>query len=830
MADDNLLSAAGRIADGEHIDWASITSTLPSEEDRAIAEELAVVAQIAAGHRELHQLLPANPSTPTNLVPDRARWGHLDLLNIVGRGSYGTVYRAWDTRLERLIALKLFHGARNPDAVMQEGRMLARIRHENVVTVYGADVIDGVAGIWMELVHGRTVDNLVKGQGPMPGREAAAVGADIARALGAVHAAGLLHCDVKAQNVVCESGGRVVLTDFGAGRLVPEARDTDDMSDVAGTPRYMAPELFEAGATATKAADIYSLGVLLYFLVSGRFPVDGKTLGELRKAHQESKPRSLGEVCRGLPEGFIELVSKTINPDPALRPESAGDVQAALTALASVQVKAPRTRSLWWAAIPTLAVLVIAAVLWAVRAPVLPEANTLAVLPITNFTGDSSKQYVADGLTEVLVAHLARLPGLQVASSATMASVRGMENERAIAEKLGIRLLLSGSVLQANDRIVLSVKLTDPHSGRVIWGSQLERLPSNVLDARFEIASLIASRLSLEVPQSTAADSRQLTAEAQEAFMRGLVEVSTVSNARMLEGVRLFERAVTLEPAWAEPLAYLAYAQQYTSEFGDPALRDERAEVVRANAQRAIQLDPRVPMSYTALAAVQAYHDWDFQGAEATLKQGLTALPADGFVRGQLALLLAAAGSLEEAIREAERSRDGEPLVPERHVNLGMVRYYARDFERGLADMEQALKLAPNFGLAFIGKGRILAALGRYDAAAENVRQAIAISPNPAYFALLGLVYAQAGRSTELNEVMATLRAFESAGTFVSIDNYGYIASYQGRMDEAFRLVDEAITRRMTNVVWLAVDARADAMRRDSRFDQLRARMGSISR
>ena len=404
MADDNLLTAAGRIADGEHIDWASITSTLPSEEDRAIAEELAVVAQIAAGHRQLHQLLPVNPDTPANLVPDRARWGHLDLLNIVGRGSYGTVYRAWDTRLERLVALKLFHGAPNPDAVMQEGRMLARIRHENVVTVYGADVIDGVAGIWMELVHGRTVDNLVKGQGPMPGREAAAVGADIARALGAVHAAGLLHCDVKAQNVVCESGGRVVLMDFGAGRLVPEARDTDDMSDVAGTPRYMAPELFEAGATATRAADIYSLGVLLYFLVSGKFPVDGKTLGELRKAHQESKPRSLGEVCRGLPAGFIELVSKTIDPDPALRPESAGDVQAALTSLASVPVNAPRTRSLWWAAIPTLAVLVIAAVLWAVtqrrsflkrirwrccRSPISPAIRRSSTSPMVSLKSSS---------------------------------------------------------------------------------------------------------------------------------------------------------------------------------------------------------------------------------------------------------------------------------------------------------------------------------------------------------------------------------------------------------------------------------------------------------
>ena len=424
-----------------------------------------MVAQIAAGHRQLHQLLPVNADTPANLVPDRARWGHLDLLNIVGRGSYGIVYRAWDTRLERVVALKLFHGASNPDAVIHEGRMLARVRHENVVVVYGADVLDGVAGIWMELVHGRTLDNLVKGQGPMPGREAAKVGADIARALAAVHAAGLLHCDVKAQNVVCESGGRVVLMDLSAGRLVPEARDTDDLSDVAGTPRYMAPELFEVGATATRAADIYSFGVLLYFLVSGKFPVDGKTLGELRKAHQESRRRSLGEVCRGLPAGFIELVSKTLDPDPALRPESAAEVQAALTSLASVPVDAPRTSFLVVGSDTDPRSVDHCRCSLGVRtpAPVVPEVNTLAVLPITNFTGDPTKQYLADGLTEVVVAHLARVPGLQVASSATMSAVRGMDNERAIAEKLGVRLLLAGSVLQADNRIVLSVRLTDPH-------------------------------------------------------------------------------------------------------------------------------------------------------------------------------------------------------------------------------------------------------------------------------------------------------------------------------------------------------------------------------
>lgn len=154
MGSEPLLGAAGRIADGEEVDWSS----LPADTDSDVAGELALVAQIAAGHRQLHQLLPLTPDTPAHLVPDRARWGHLDLLNIVGRGSYGVVYRAWDTRLERLVALKLFHGAARPESVMEEGRMLARVRHENVVAVYGADVIDGVAGIDLSVVSSARPD------------------------------------------------------------------------------------------------------------------------------------------------------------------------------------------------------------------------------------------------------------------------------------------------------------------------------------------------------------------------------------------------------------------------------------------------------------------------------------------------------------------------------------------------------------------------------------------------------------------------------------------------------------------------------------------------
>ena len=278
-------------------------------------------------------------------------------------------------------------------------------------------------------------------------------------------------------------------------------------------------------------------------------------------------------------------------------------------------------------------------------------------MPIQNLTGDPAKQYLADGFTEVLTAHLARLPGLAVASSATMATQRGAGGgELALAEKLGVRLLLAGSVVQADDRIALSIKLTDPREGRTIWGSELEREPSTILDARSEIARLVAARLSLTFPAALRADdSRQLAAEAQDAFLRGLAAASDGSATNVLAAIGLFSRAVQLEPTWADPLAHLALVEQRAIEFGDPALRQSRAQDVRAHAMRAIELDPSVPMSYTALAAIQAYHDWDFVAAEATLRQAIDTSPVDSSAQGRLALVLAAAGRLDEAVEKRGR-------------------------------------------------------------------------------------------------------------------------------------------------------------------------------
>ena len=231
-------------------------------------------------------------------IPEGATWGSLRVLERVGQGAFGDVYRAWDSRLDREVALKLIRRLESLDSiashVIDEGRLLARVRHPNVVTVYGADRIDGRVGLWMEFVRGRTLEAVLREQGPFGAEEATLIGLDLCRALSAVHGAGLIHRDVKAQNVMREAGGRIVLMDFGTGR--------DDLSDrpadVAGTPLYVAPEVL-GGAPATAESDIYSVGVLLFHLVTGSYPVKGRTAADLREAHGQRAPRVVARCATG---------------------------------------------------------------------------------------------------------------------------------------------------------------------------------------------------------------------------------------------------------------------------------------------------------------------------------------------------------------------------------------------------------------------------------------------------------------------------------------------------------------------------------------------------
>jgi Tol biopolymer transport system component/tRNA A-37 threonylcarbamoyl transferase component Bud32 len=343
--DAGLLAAARAIDVGEPVDWDALESSRAASESFAvILRELRVVADIAQLHRTLPGPVTSSltsdvvtspgvgpaPAAPLATPPAAATWGPLRLLELVGHGAFGDVYRAWDPRLDREVALKLLRrtGAQSDSVgsqIIHEGRMLARVRHPNVVTVHGADRLDGCVGLWMEFVKGRTLEAVLSDHGPFGAQEATMIGLDLCRALSAVHGAGLIHRDVKAQNVMREAGGRLVLMDFGTGREVFDAAEPE----LAGTPLYLAPEVFE-NMPASARSDIYSVGVLLFHLVTASYPILGRSVADIREAHRQRRRTWLRDARPDLPPAFVQVVERALDPDSDMRFESVGVLEAAL--------------------------------------------------------------------------------------------------------------------------------------------------------------------------------------------------------------------------------------------------------------------------------------------------------------------------------------------------------------------------------------------------------------------------------------------------------------------------------------------------------------------
>jgi len=320
--------------------WTRAVAVAAAAARQGPSERAAFLAQACAGDDELRTDVEAllrqeamtgeSGSEAQTRGTSAGRWGPFTLVSEAGRGGFGCVYRAYDPSLRRDVALKLIPVPSGDPAfaesVLKEGRLLTRVRHPNIVTVFGAAQQDDRIGVWMEFIEGRTLANIVERDGPMGPDEAAVAGLALCSALAAVHASGIVHGDVKARNVMRAAGGRIVLMDFGAGR-----ERSQPALELAGTPMYMAPEVLR-GAPATPASDVYSAGVLLFYLVTGRYPVQGRTFGEMQLAHARGERLSLAECRPDLPDAFVHAVERALAPAPADRYRSATQFRQQLAA------------------------------------------------------------------------------------------------------------------------------------------------------------------------------------------------------------------------------------------------------------------------------------------------------------------------------------------------------------------------------------------------------------------------------------------------------------------------------------------------------------------
>ena len=350
------------------IEWKTAEGVARDDYERSVLAELRLLADLTRVCRDPEGLGPVTEldrQSTISSVP--GTWGTLRILEFVGRGAFGKVYRARDN-LDREVALKLFpvasgEGGALARRVLQEGSLLAKVKHQNVVIVHGVDRVGDYVGLWMEFIRGRTMEEELRVRGTLSAEEATTIGVDLCQALAAVHSRGLLHRDVKAQNVMREVGGRTVLMDFGAGS--EQRFGATSALDVAGTPLYLAPELFEDGL-ATQASDIYSLGVILYRMVTGRYPVDGMDKVEIRLAHRDHKRQRLRDARPDLSNGFVRAVERALAPDPRERYQTAAEFEEALTGSTVVR-RSPLDWSVWLrraAAVAGVALLIATPIWW----------------------------------------------------------------------------------------------------------------------------------------------------------------------------------------------------------------------------------------------------------------------------------------------------------------------------------------------------------------------------------------------------------------------------------------------------------------------------------
>lgn len=812
---DRLLALAEAISDGRDVDWVDTESATEDLDERALVKHLRLVAGVASVHRA-DRPIPSSDVTPVS-------WGSLAIVERVGVGSFGSVYRARDPRLARDVALKLLHRDASEESaslLLAEGRRLARVRHPHVISVYGADQIDGRAGIWMELIEGRTLEQILRTDGPFGAREASLIGVDLCSALAAVHSQGLVHRDIKAQNVMREDGGRLVLMDFGAG----QEQSAHAESRAVGTPAYMAPEVLQGGQ-ATRASDIYSLGVLLFRLATGQYPFSGATVTALRDAHEQGQRRRLLDVRPDLPPAFVDTIERAVASDPAERYPSAGGMQAALAdylvTRGTVPVEKTRWSQIWL--LPVAAAVVIALVLgaaWASRRTTPPADSswTMAVRPLREVNPDAAQPYFAPALTDVLLAQLGSTRGF------TTIELKDGEPEGASLSKVAADGILDGSIHRAGGRLRLSVRIVAAGTGAVLWGKLYERDESEAFALLGQLAMDLARDLSLPLGGEPRRRDYVVQPAAQESYLRGKYLLDSFTRQNLLQARTEFERAIQLEPDFAPAHASLALTYLALGSMGVLS-PPEVLQLAPPAANTALTLDSMHAEAALAAADVRFRLLWEWDAAEDAYRHAIELNPSYVEAHGQYARFLAASGRTADAMREAQAGYQLDPLSMDLHSVVGVMIYYDRRYAEAIAHFRS--RIDDPSPRSHVGLGRAASAAGQHEEAIAALRRAVDLSGGDASIqAELARAMAASGDQAGAGRLLRDLEARRARSEdYVAPQDLAYVHIALGDIDTAFELLNRAVDEHAFRLLWIGVDPRVDAIRADPRFTALLDRL-----
>ena len=822
-ADERINDLARAILEGTPVNWPAVESTA-DESARTILEELRLLATLADFHRA--QRAAHEP------VPSANTWGHLRLLEPLGNGAFGQVYRAWDTRLDREVALKLLPadsdaGDARASSIIHEGRLLARVRHPNIVTIYGAERIGDTVGLWMERVDGETVEQRLSRQSPLEPSAAIEIGIQICHAVSAVHQAGLLHRDIKAQNVMLARDGRAVLMDFGTGRELAGA--SAYQVPLAGTPLYLAPELLRGG-DATIQSDIYSLGVLLYRMVTGTYPVHARSLPDLRLAHERLELADDVELRPNMPRRLGRVIGRSIAPRPERRYESADALAAALGTLTPHTSVIP----LKYAVAAAAVLLIVIGLGWwegplrryreppstgTTVAPTLADAAhsrgpAIAVLPLKNLSAEPGTEDFVDGLTEEIINTLAINKHLQVRSRASSFAFKNKPHDLAdIARQLNVSMVIEGAVRRSGQRFHVDARLVQASSGATLWNDGVDADVGEVFGVRDRITRGIIGTLG-----GTPAPARrhyEINAQAYGLYLTARALVSRRGEPSAGKAVQYFQQVIARDPAFAPAYAGLADAYAYLSLPTYQGMPVSQAQgLMRTAALKALELDPDLAEAHAAMGVVSA-RDLDWASSERHFHQAIALNPSLSQVYTSYSFFtLRPMHKFDEAEQLLNGALQTDPLSLDVWREIAELHFTVGRYDEAIDLLQRVRAVDPELMDANVVLARALTCRGRPEEAVALYESLPAQGP-PHYRAY---AYIRAGRRAEAEKL--------------AIENAQYpfrtaiIYAALGDRDRAFEALDRTAEREPQRVPLLLTWPEMAPLRGDPRFTAIKKRFG----
>ncbi len=761
-----------------------------------------------------------------------------EILAKLGEGGMGVVYKARDTRLDRIVALKFLPSQRDVSEddkarFIQEARAASALSHPNVCTIHDIKEFDDQLFIVMEYVEGRTLRDATQEHSVMQTVE---IVAQVADGLAAAHEKGIVHRDIKADNIMVRADGRAQIMDFGLAKL-PGVSLLTKVGSTVGTISYMSPEQAQGGESDHRT-DIFSLGVLFYELLAGRLPFHGAHDAAVMYEVINADPPPPSSLNNRISTELDRVVLKCLEKKPEERYQAVKEVAVDLRRFMrgseshrnTVRVEEPRrtTQSLR-IGIPAAVAALLGVIALFVLHPSGDELSSLAVLPFENVSHNEDMEYLSDGISESLINALSQLPQLKVMSRSSVFRFKGnLADPQAIGKTLGVRAVLLGRVLQRGGSLIINAELIDVADNTHLWGGQYNRQSADILVVQEDIAREISQNLRLRLGDS---DKERLThrstesTEAYEYYLKGRYQWNKRSADGLRRSIEYFQRAVEKDSTYA--LAYSGMADTYSVlgwfEYGlvPPASMLEKGRVA---AQKAVAIDPQRSEGYCSLA----FADWSnyhWSSPEGAFRQAFELNPSYATAHQWYAEFVCGMGDTARAVKEMELALTLDPLSLIITRDVGWMLYFARRYSEADGFFRRALEFDPNFMRGHLILGQSLLQQKRFDEALKELETASRLSEGTTATCILGCGYAMAGRRSDADAILAELLS-PSQERYVSPAGISLIFASLGNRDRAFEWLEKALDEKSGMALFIKVEPLFDPLRGDRRFAALVKRIG----